>query len=126
MKFYDDLSIEGCVDELKKVRDDIKALQAKETELKERILADGRDEIKGEKHIMKISVRNKETFNNEAFIEQFSKDKNFDDDLKAEIIQMKPVLNEANLNQAVKDEKIPLDYIIPFNSVVSSKTILVK
>ena len=126
MKFYDDLSIEGCVDELKKVRDDIKALQAKETELKERILADGRDEIKGEKHIMKISVRNKETFNNEAFIEQFSKDKNFDDDLKAEIIQMKPVLNEANLSQAVKDEKIPLDYIIPFNSVVSSKTILVK
>ena len=61
--FYEDLSIESCVDELKAVRDDMKILKKKEDELKQRILNDGREEIKGEKSIMKKSIRTKEVFN---------------------------------------------------------------
>ena len=41
--FYEDLSIESCVDELKAVRDDMKILKKKEDELKQRILDDGRN-----------------------------------------------------------------------------------
>ena len=72
--FYEDLSIESCVDELKAVRDDMKILKKKEDELKQRILNDGREEIKGEKSIMKKSIRTKEVFNEPAFIEQFMHD----------------------------------------------------
>ena len=72
--FYEDLSIESCVDELKAVRDDMKILKKKEDELKQRILNDGREEITGEKSIMKKSIRTKEVFNEPAFIEQFMHD----------------------------------------------------
>lgn len=123
---YDNLSIEEVVDELKRVRDLQKDLKAKEDALKARITADGRDEIKGKEFTMKISVRTKEVFNEEAFIEKFKNDKNFKEDLKAKILESKLVLNEANLNEACQNGEIPVDYVIPFNSVSESKVISVK
>lgn len=124
--FYEDLSIESCVDELKAVRDDMKILKKKEDELKQRILNDGREEIKGEKAIMKKSIRTKEVFNEPAFIEQFMHDKQFDQQLRGEIIELQPTINQEKLTNAIKDNKIPLDYVIPFNSVTESVVISVK
>lgn len=124
--FYEDLSIESCVDELKAVRDDMKILKKKEDELKQRILNDGREEIKGEKSIMKKSIRTKEVFNEPAFIEQFMHDEQFDKQLRGEIIELQPTINQEKLTDAIKDNKIPLDYVIPFNSITESVVINVK
>ena len=124
--FYEDLSIESCVDELKAIRDDMKILKKKEEELKKRILDDGREEIKGEKFLMKKSIRTKDVFNEPAFIEQFMHDKQFDEQLRGEIIELQPTINQEKLTNAIKDNKIPLDYVIPFNSVTESVVISVK
>ena len=124
--FYEDLSIESCVDELKAVRDDMKILKKKEDELKQRILNDGREEIKGEKSIMKKSIRTKEVFNEPALIEQFMHDEQFDKQLREEIIELQPTINQEKLTDAIKDNKIPLDYVIPFNSVTENVVINVK
>ena len=124
--FYEDLSIESCVDELKAIRDDMKILKKKEEELKKRILDDGREEIKGEKFLMKKSIRTKDVFNEPAFIEKFMHDKQFDQQLRGEIIELQPTINQEKLTNAIKDNKIPLDYVIPFNSVTESVVISVK
>ena len=124
--FYEDLSIESCVDELKAVRDDMKILKKKEDELKQRILNDGREEIKGEKSIMKKSIRTKEVFNEPAFIEQFMHDEQFDKQLREEIIELQPTINQEKLTNAIKDDKIPLDYVIPFNNITENVVISVK
>lgn len=123
---FDNLTMEEVVDRLKEVRDSQKALKAQEDALKKRILEDGRDKIDGKNAKMTISIRTKEVFNEEAFIEQFKNDANFDDELKAKILENKLVLNQANLNTACLEGIIPVDYVVPFNSVTESKTILVK
>lgn len=123
---YDNLTIEEVVDELKRVRDLAKDLKTKEAELKKRIEADGRAEIKGNEYTMKVSIRSKEVFNETAFIEQFKNDDNFSDELKAKILESKIVLNQENLNEACKQGEISLDYVIPFNQVTESKVISVK
>ena len=123
---FDNLTIEEVIDRLKEVRDSQKALKEQEDALKKRILADGRSEIKSENHTMKIQVRTKEVFNEEAFIETFKNDQNFDDTIKANILENKLVLNQANLNEAVQNKVIPLDYVIPFNTVTESQVITVK
>ena len=93
---FDNLTMEEVVDKLKEVRDAKKNFDEQEKALKERILKDGRTEIKGNKATMKISVRTKEVIDNEA------------------------------LTQAVQDKIIPLDYVIPFNSITESQVISVK
>lgn len=123
---FDNLTMEEVVDRLKEVRDAQKSLKEQEDALKKRILEDGRSEIKSENHTMKIQIRTKEVFNQEAFIEQFKNDSSFSDELKSKVLESKLVLNEQNLNQACQDGEIPLDYVIPFNSVTESKVILVK
>lgn len=123
---FDNLTMEEVVDRLKEVRDAQKSLKEQEDALKKRILEDGRTEIKSENHTMKIQIRTKEVFNQEAFIEQFKNDSSFSDELKSKILESKLVLNEQNLNQACQDGEIPLDYVIPFNSVTESKVISVK
>lgn len=123
---FDNLTIEEVIDRLKEVRDSQKALKEQEDALKKRILADGRSEIKSENHTMKIQVRTKEVFNEEAFIETFKNDNSFDDAIKANILENKLVLNQANLNEAVQNKVIPLDYVIPFNTVTESQVITVK
>lgn len=123
---FDNLTMEEVVDRLKEVRDSQRALKEQEDALKKRILADGRSEIKSENHTMKIQIRTKEVFNEEAFIEQFKNDDAFDDTLKAEVLESKIVLNQENLNTACQEGKIPLDYVIPFNSVSESQVITVK
>lgn len=123
---FDNLTMEEVVDRLKEVRDAQKSLKEQEDALKKRILQDGRSEIKSENHTMKIQIRTKEVFNQEAFIEQFKNDSSFSDELKAKVLESKLVLNEQNLNQACQDGEIPLDYVIPFNSVTESKVISVK
>lgn len=123
---FDNLTMEEVVDRLKEVRDAQKSLKEQEDALKKRILQDGRSEIKSENHIMKIQIRTKEVFNQEAFIEQFKNDSSFSDELKSKVLESKLVLNEQNLNQACQDGEIPLDYVIPFNSVTESKVISVK
>lgn len=123
---FDNLTIEEVVDRLKEVRDSQKSLKEQEDALKKRILADGRTEIKSENHTMKISVRTKEVFNEEAFIEQFKNDQDFDDELKSKILENKLVLNQENLNTACQEGIIPIDYVIPFNSVSESQVITVK
>lgn len=123
---YDNLSIEEVVDELKRVRDLQKDLKTKEDSLKDKIIADGRNEIKGNEYTMKISFRDKETFNEEAFLEKFKEDNSFDKDLKNEIIKSKLIIDQANLSKACQDGKISLDYVLPFNEVVTSKVISVK
>ena len=111
---------------LKEVRDAKKNFDEQEKALKERILKDGRTEIKGNKATMKISVRTKEVFNEDAFIEQFKNDKSFEDAIKNTIIRTKEVIDNEALTQAVQDKIIPLDYVIPFNSITESKVISVK
>lgn len=123
---YDNLSIEEVVDELKKVRDLLKDLKTKESILKFRINSDGRDEIKGNKFTMKATLRTKEIFNEEAFIETFKNDNNFDDELKSKILEKKLVINELNLKEACEDGTIPIDYVVPFNSITQTKVISVK
>lgn len=123
---FDNLTIEEVIDRLKEVRDSQKALKEQEDALKKRIFADGRAEIKSENHTMKIQVRTKEVFNEEAFIETFKNDNSFDDAIKANILENKLVLNQANLNEAVQNKVIPLDYVIPFNTVTESQVITVK
>lgn len=123
---FDNLTMEEVVDKLKEVRDAKKNLDEQEKALKERILKDGRTEIKGNKATMKISVRTKEVFNEDAFIEQFKNDKSFEDAIKNTIIRTKEVIDNEALTQAVQDKIIPLDYVIPFNSITESKVISVK
>lgn len=123
---FDNLTMEEVVDRLKEVRDSQKALKEQEDALKKRILADGRAEIKTDKCTMKVSVRTKEVFNEEAFIEQFKNDQSFDDAIKGRILENKLVLNQENLNTACQEGIIPIDYVIPFNSVTESQVITVK
>ena len=123
---FDNLTMEEVVDKLKEVRDAKKNFDEQEKALKERILKDGRTEIKGNKAIMKISVRTKEVFNEDAFIEQFKNDKSFEDAIKNTIIRTKEVIDNEALTQAVQDKIIPLDYVIPFNTITESQVISVK
>lgn len=123
---FDNLTMEEVVDRLKEVRDSQKALKEQEDALKKRILADGRTEIKTDKCAMKVSIRTKEVFNEEAFIEQFKSDSNFDDDLKGKVLENKLVLNQEALHTACQEGIIPIDYVIPFNSVTESQVITVK
>ena len=123
---FDNLTIEEVIDRLKEVRDSQKSLKEQEDALKKRILADGRSEIKSDNHTMKVNVRTKEVFNEEAFIEQFKNDQSFNDDLKSKILENKLVLNQENLNTACQEGIIPIDYVIPFNSVSESRVITVK
>ena len=123
---FDNLTIEEVIDRLKEVRDSQKSLKEQEDALKKRILADGRSEIKSDNHTMKVNIRTKEVFNEEAFIEQFKNDQSFDDDLKSKILENKLVLNQENLNIACQEGIIPIDYVIPFNSVSESRVITVK
>ena len=123
---FDNLTMEEVVDKLKEIRDAKKNFEEQEKALKERILKDGRTEIKGNKATMKISVRTKEVFNEDAFIEQFKNDKSFEDAIKNTIIRTKEVIDNEALTQAVQDKIIPLDYVIPFNSITESRVISVK
>lgn len=123
---FDNLTMEEVVDKLKEVRDAKKNFDEQEKALKERILKDGRTEIKGNKATMKISIRTKEVFNEDAFIEQFKNDKSFEDAIKNTIIRTKEVIDNEALTQAVQDKIIPLDYVIPFNSITESQVISVK
>ena len=123
---FDNLTMEEVVDKLKEVRDAKKNFGEQEKALKERILKDGRTEIKGNKATMKISVRTEEVFNEDAFIEQFKNDKSFEDAIKNTIIRTKEVIDNEALTQAVQDKIIPLDYVIPFNSITESQVIYVK
>lgn len=123
---FDNLTMEEVVDRLKEVRDSQKALKEQEDALKKRILADGRTEIKSDNHTMKIQIRTKEVFNEEAFIEKFKNDNDYDDAIKASILESKLVLNQENLNTACQEGIIPLEYVVPFNSVTESQVITVK
>ena len=109
---FDNLTIEEVVDRLKEVRDSQKALKTQEDALKKRILEDGRAEIKTDTCTMKLSIRAKEVFNEEAFIEQFKENK--------------LIINQENLNIACQEGIIPIDYVIPFNTVTESQVITVK
>ena len=123
---FDNLTMEEVVDKLKEIRGAKKNFDEQEKALKERILKDGRTEIKGNKATMKISVRTKEVFNEDAFIEQFKNDKSFEDAIKNTIIRTKEIIDNEALTQAVQDKIIPLDYVIPFNSITESRVISVK
>ena len=123
---FDNLTMEEVVDKLKEIRDAKKNFDEQEKALKERILKDGRTEIKGNNATMKISVRTKEVFNEDAFIEQFKNDKSFEDAIKNTIIRTKEIIDNEALTQAVQDKIIPLDYVIPFNSITESRVISVK
>lgn len=123
---FDNLTIEEVVDKLKEIRDAKKVFDAQEKALKQRILEDGRNEIQGNNATVKITIRSKETFNEEAFIEKFKNDDSFEQAVKNTVLQTKLVIDNEALTQAVEDKIIPLDYVIPFNEVTESKVINVK
>lgn len=123
---FDNLTIEEVVDKLKEIRDAKKVFDAQEKALKQRILEDGRNEIQGNNATVKITIRSKETFNEEAFIEKFKNDNSFEEEVKNTVLQTKLVIDNEALTQAVEDKIIPLDYVIPFNEVTESKVINVK
>lgn len=123
---FDNLTIEEVVDKLKEIRDAKKIFDAQEKALKQRILEDGRNEIQGNNATVKITIRSKETFNEEAFIEKFKNDDSFEQAVKNTVLQTKLVIDNEALTQAVEDKIIPLDYVIPFNEVTESKVINVK
>lgn len=123
---FDNLTIEEVVDKLKEIRDAKKVFDAQEKALKQRILEDGRNEIQGNNATVKITIRSKETFNEEAFIEKFKNDNSFEEAVKNTVLHTKLVIDNEALTQAVEDKIIPLDYVIPFNEVTESKVINVK
>ena len=123
---FDNLTMEEVVDKLKEIRDAKKNFDEQEKALKERILKDGRMEIKGNNATMKITVRSKEVFNEEAFIEKFQNDNSFEDAIKNTVLRNKVVIDNEALTQLVQDKIIPLEYVIPFNEVTESKVINVK
>lgn len=123
---FDNLTIEEVVDKLKEIRDAKKVFDAQEKALKQRILEDGRNEIQGNNATVKITIRSKETFNEEAFIEKFKNDDSFEQAVKNTVLQTKLVIDNEALTQAVEDKIIPLEYVIPFNEVTESKVINVK
>ena len=123
---FDNLTMEEVVDKLKEIRDAKKNFDEQEKALKERILKDGRMEIKGNNATMKITVRSKEVFNEEAFIEKFQNDNSFEDAIKNTVLRNKVVIDNEALTQMVQDKIIPLEYVIPFNEVTESKVINVK
>lgn len=123
---FDNLTIEEVVDKLKEIRDAKKVFDAQEKALKQRILEDGRNEIQGNNATVKITIRSKETFNEEAFIEKFKNDNSFEEALKNTVLHTKLVIDNEALTQAVEDKIIPLEYVIPFNEVTESKVINVK
>lgn len=125
-KTVEQLTIEETIDSLFTVRKKMKELSDLEKELKNKILEDGRETISTKKHTMKIQTKVRETFNEEAFIEAFQKDKNFDDSLKAKVLETKMCINEVQLNEACKDELIPVSYLEQFNTVKESKAVMVK
>lgn len=123
---YDNLTIEEVIDRLKEVRDNQKILKAQEDALKKRILEDGRKEIKTDNCVMKVTTRTKEVFNEAAFIEKFINDESFDDALKGYVIDNNPVVNQENLAEVIRDNKISIDYVIPFNTITESQVITIK
>lgn len=123
---FDNLTIEEVVDKLKEIRDAKKVFDAQEKALKQRILEDGRNEIQGNNATVKITMRSKETFNEEAFIEKFKNDNSFEEAVKNTVLHTKLVIDNEALTQAVEDKIIPLEYVIPFNEVTESKVINVK
>lgn len=123
---FDNLTIEEVVDKLKEIRDAKKVFDAQEKALKQRILEDGRNEIQGNNATVKITIRSKETFNEEAFIEKFKNDASFEEAVKNTVLHTKLVIDNEALTQAVEDKIIPLEYVIPFNEVTESKVINVK
>ena len=123
---FDNLTIEEVVDKLKEIRDAKKVFDAQEKELKQRILEDGRNEIQGNNATVKITIRSKEVFNEEAFIEKFKNDNSFEEAVKNTVLHTKLVIDNEALTQAVEDKIIPLEYVIPFNEVTESKVINVK
>jgi hypothetical protein len=123
---FDNLTIEEVVDKLKEVRDAKKIFDAQEKALKQRILEDGRNEIQGNNATVKITIRSKEVFNEEAFIEKFKNDNSFEEAVKNTVLHTKLVIDNEALTQAVEDKIIPLEYVIPFNEVTESKVINVK
>lgn len=123
---FDNLTIEEVVDKLKEIRDAKKVFDSQEKALKQRILEDGRNEIQGNNATVKITIRSKETFNEEAFIEKFKNDNSFEEAVKNTVLHTKLVIDNEALTQAVEDKIIPLDYVIPFNEVTESKVINVK
>lgn len=123
---FDNLTIEEVVDKLKEIRDAKKVFDAQEKALKQRILEDGRNEIQGNNATVKITIRSKEVFNEEAFIEKFKNDDSFEEAVKNTVLHTKLVIDNEALTQAVEDKIIPLDYVIPFNEVTESKVINVK
>ena len=123
---FDNLTIEEVVDKLKEIRDAKKVFDAQEKALKQRILEDGRNEIQGNNATVKITIRSKEVFNEEAFIEKFKNDDSFEQAVKNTVLHTKLVIDNEALTQAVEDKIIPLDYVIPFNEVTESKVINVK
>lgn len=123
---FDNLTIEEVVDKLKEIRDAKKVFDAQEKALKQRILEDGRNEIQGNNAAVKITIRSKETFNEEAFIEKFKNDNQFEEAVKNTVLHTKLVIDNEALTQAVEDKIIPLEYVIPFNEVTESKVINVK
>ena len=123
---FDNLTIEEVVDKLKEIRDAKKVFDAQEKALKQRILEDGRNEIQGNNATVKITIRSKEIFNEEAFIEKFKNDNSFEEAVKNTVLHTKLVIDNEALTQAVEDKIIPLEYVIPFNEVTESKVINVK
>jgi hypothetical protein len=123
---FDNLTIEEVIDKLKEVRDAKKIFDAQEKALKQRILEDGRNEIQGNNATVKITIRSKEVFNEEAFIEKFKNDNSFEEAVKNTVLHTKLVIDNEALTQAVEDKIIPLEYVIPFNEVTESKVINVK
>src|SRR5574344_894384 len=110
----------SLADRLLEVRTAIKDLKKEEDELKELVLATGLTEIKGENAKITITERSSETFLEEAFIETFSKDEKFNDALKAQVLESKVVVNQANLMELVSKGEIELDYVKPFAEIKTS------
>ena len=126
MEEIQSMSIEEIVDLIADTRARMKKLKDVEDECKKRLLEDGRDKIASETHIVSIQTRIKETFNEDAFIESFSKDDAFEDAIKDTVLDKKIVVNEEALNQAIRDNLIPIEYVVPFNTVTESKVVTVK
>lgn len=120
------MTIEQAVDRLAEVRSQMKNLKVEEDVLKDMLLEDGRNEIKGTDFTVKITERTKETFLEEAFIETFSKDENFNKELKDKILESKIVVNQENLMQAVQNNEINIEYVKPFSDIKVNKVVNVK
>lgn len=118
-----------AIDRLYEIRAIKKSLDVEEAEIKAKIKESGLDKITGSKAVMTVTYKNYEKFNDEAFINQLLIDienKKIDASLKDKVLEQTYSIKQEELNKVVSEGELPLEYVVPFNTVTQTPVINTK